>query len=44
VPDMPEPDRIGKTVEKYSVNILYTAPTLIRAMAKYAMNGPQNTQ
>jgi len=40
VPDMPEPDRIWKTVEKYSVNILYTAPTLIRAMAKYGNEWP----
>ncbi|MBU4338340.1 acetate--CoA ligase [Patescibacteria group bacterium] len=40
VPDMPEPDRIWKTVEKYNVNILYTAPTLIRAMAKYGDEWP----
>ncbi len=40
VPDMPEPDRIWKTVEKYKVNILYTAPTLIRAMAKYGNEWP----
>jgi len=32
---MPEPDRIWAVVEKYKVNVLYTAPTLIRAMMKY---------
>ncbi len=40
VPDMPEPDRIWKTVEKYKVNVLYTAPTLIRAMMKYGVKWP----
>lgn len=40
VPDMPEPDRIWKVIEKYNVNILYTAPTLIRAMAKYGNEWP----
>jgi len=41
VPDMPEPDRIWKTIEKYKVNILYTAPTLIRAMMKYGSKWPE---
>lgn len=41
VPDMPEPDRIWATVEKYNVNILYTAPTLIRAMMKYGNEWPK---
>src|SRR3989339_51733 len=41
VPDMPKPDRIWKVVEKYKVNILYTAPTLIRAMMKYGINWPK---
>ncbi len=41
VPDMPAPDRIWQVVEKYNVNILYTAPTLIRAMAKYGDEWPQ---
>jgi acetyl-CoA synthetase len=40
VPDMPEPDRIWAVVEKYNVNILYTAPTLIRAMMKYGNEWP----
>ncbi len=31
-PDFPEQDHIWKLVEKYKVTILYTAPTLIRAM------------
>lgn len=40
VPDMPQPDRIWAVVEKYKVNILYTAPTLIRAMMKYGNQWP----
>jgi acetyl-CoA synthetase len=40
VPDMPNPDRIWQTVEKYGVNVLYTAPTLIRAMMKYGDEWP----
>ncbi len=40
VPDMPNPDRIWRTVEKYKVNILYTAPTLIRALMKYGNRWP----
>jgi acetyl-CoA synthetase len=40
VPDMPEPDRLWKIIEKYNVNILYTAPTLIRAMMKYGSKWP----
>ena len=41
VPDMPKPDRIWKVVEKYKVNVLYTAPTLIRAMMKYGAKWPR---
>lgn len=41
MPDMPEPDRIWKVIEKYKVNVLYTAPTLIRAMMKYGTKWPQ---
>jgi len=41
VPDMPKPDRIWKVVEKYKVNVLYTAPTLIRAMMKYGTKWPK---
>jgi acetyl-CoA synthetase len=41
VPDVPAPDRIWRVVEKYKVNILYTAPTLIRAMMKYGAKWPR---
>ncbi|NCF75170.1 MAG: acetate--CoA ligase [Xanthomonadaceae bacterium] len=41
VPDVPTPDRIWKIVEKYKVNVLYTAPTLIRAMMRYGFEWPQ---
>jgi len=41
VPDMPKPDRIWRIVEKYKVNVLYTAPTLIRAMMKYGTKWPK---
>jgi len=34
VPNYPEPDRFWEVVEKYGVNIFYTAPTAIRAMMK----------
>ncbi len=34
VPDYPEPDRFWQIVEKYRVNIFYTAPTVIRSLAK----------
>jgi len=40
-PDMPAPDRIWSIIEKYKVNVLYTAPTLIRAMMKYGVKWPQ---
>jgi acetyl-CoA synthetase len=35
VPQYPEPDRFWQVVEKHKVNIFYTAPTAIRAIAKY---------
>jgi len=41
VPDMPKPDRIWQVVEKYKVNVLYTAPTLVRAMMKYGTQWPK---
>jgi len=41
MPDIPKPDRIWKVVEKHKVNVLYTAPTLIRAMMKYGAKWPQ---
>ncbi len=34
VPSYPRPDRYWEIVEKYRVNIFYTAPTVIRALAK----------
>jgi len=34
VPNYPKPDRFWDIVEKYKVNIFYTAPTAIRAIAK----------
>ncbi|MBI5026035.1 MAG: acetate--CoA ligase, partial [Nitrospirae bacterium] len=34
VPTYPAPDRYWEIVEKYRVNILYTAPTVIRALAR----------
>jgi len=41
VPDLPAPDRMWQMVEKYQVNVLYTAPTLIRAMMKYGNDWPK---
>ncbi|MEK7203055.1 MAG: acetate--CoA ligase [Patescibacteria group bacterium] len=40
MPDTPKPDRIWRVIEKYKVNILYTAPTLIRAIMKYGDSWP----
>jgi acetyl-CoA synthetase len=34
VPNYPEPDRFWEVVEKFGVNIFYTAPTAIRAIMK----------
>ena len=34
VPNYPQPDRFWDVVEKYKVNIFYTAPTAIRAIAR----------
>jgi len=34
VPNYPDPSRFWQVVEKYKVNIIYTAPTAIRALAK----------
>ena len=34
IPNSPTPDRIWQIVDKYKVSILYTAPTLIRALMK----------
>ncbi len=34
VPTYPQPDRYWRIVEKYGVNVFYTAPTVIRALAR----------
>jgi acetyl-CoA synthetase len=34
VPNYPEPDRFWEIVDKYKINIFYTAPTAIRALEK----------
>ncbi|MFL6567819.1 MAG: acetate--CoA ligase [Chthoniobacterales bacterium] len=34
-PNWPEPDRFWRIIEEYSVNILYTAPTAIRAFIRW---------
>ncbi len=39
-PNHPRPDRIWDLVEKYGVTILYTAPTLIRAVVKWGEEWP----
>src|SRR5205814_9059914 len=39
-PNWPEPDRLWSIVEKYGVNILYTAPTAIRALTKWGVEWP----
>src|SRR3989475_626750 len=35
VPNWPEPDRFWKIIEEYRINILYTAPTAIRAFIRW---------
>jgi acetyl-CoA synthetase len=40
VPNYPNPDRFWEVVEKYSVNIFYTAPTAIRAVMRYGDEWP----
>ena len=39
-PNWPEPDRFWRIVEKWSVTILYTAPTAIRAFMKWGVEWP----
>ncbi|WP_135255555.1 acetate--CoA ligase [Thermus caldilimi] len=39
-PNWPEPDRFWQIVDKYGVNILYTAPTAIRAFMKWGEGWP----
>lgn len=40
-PDYPDRDRFWEIVEKYRVNIFYTAPTAIRAFMKWGDQHPQ---
>lgn len=40
-PDYPEKDRFWEIIEKYNVNILYTAPTAIRTFMKWGENWPE---
>lgn len=39
-PDYPQPDRWWEVVEKYRVNIFYTAPTAVRLFMKYGDTWP----
>jgi acetyl-CoA synthetase len=41
VPTYPHPDRFWQVVEKYKVNIFYTAPTAIRAIMREGEKWPQ---
>jgi acetyl-CoA synthetase len=41
VPTYPDPGRFWAIVEKYRVNIFYTAPTAIRALMRYGEGWPQ---
>ena len=40
VPNYPEPDRFWEVVERYGVNIFYTAPTAIRAIMRNGDDWP----
>ncbi len=40
-PDTPQKDRFWALIEKYKVNIFYTAPTAIRAFLKWGNEWPQ---
>jgi acetyl-CoA synthetase len=39
-PNFPEPDRFWRIIDKYQVNIFYTAPTAIRAFIKWGEQWP----
>jgi acetyl-CoA synthetase len=41
VPNYPQPDRFWEIVEKYKVNVFYTAPTAIRAMMRDGEKWPK---
>ena len=40
-PNWPGPDRLWSIVEKYRVNVFYTAPTAIRAFMKWGAEWPK---
>ena len=40
-PNWPEPDRFWRIIERHRVNILYTAPTAIRAFMRYGEEYPR---
>jgi len=40
-PNFPEPDRLWTIIEKYRINIFYTAPTAIRAFVKWGEQWPR---
>jgi acetyl-CoA synthetase len=40
-PNWPEPDRFWRIIERHKVNILYTAPTAIRAFMKWGEQWPR---
>jgi acetyl-CoA synthetase len=40
-PDYPKPDRFWAVIEKYGVNVFYTAPTAIRAFIKWGDQWPK---
>ena len=42
VPNYPEPDRFWEVVERYGVNIFYTAPTAIRSIMRNGDDWPNN--
>ena len=41
IPSYPKPDRFWANIEKYKINILYTAPTALRAMMKEGDTWPK---
>jgi acetyl-CoA synthetase len=41
VPTYPEPNRFWQIIEKYKVNVFYTAPTAIRALMRLGETWPQ---
>ena len=41
-PDYPGPHVFYETIEKYGVNVIFTAPTLVRMLMRYGEEHPQN--